>query len=133
MDVTTKAAERLRQLEADPQNMPEEYRTCGMHEQPVAVICDRADVSRAYLAEHPADDAEPLTISWLQSVLLRCNVTAYGTLENDLFTFRSGPDGAWAVWTWQMDRDGEACLVVVKTRGDVRRLAAALGIQLATP
>jgi hypothetical protein len=89
-------------------------------------------LAESYLAEHPADDCEPITEEWLRSVgfsdgatgeslWLRCKDSQLGHLRHtamalDLIT------GNWTA-------NGLGCKEC-KTRGDVRRLAAALGIAL---
>lgn len=127
MDDVTKAAERLRRTN-------EGEFLCNVYEtieaQPMGELYelfqkDKESVVAAYLAEHPADDAEPLTEPWLRSVGGKDGVATAGIWLNNTIGFRL---------------DDLADVVVcnarpknVKTRGDLRRLAAALGIQLATP
>lgn len=63
---------------------------------------------QAYLAEHPADDMEPATHEWLDAV---------GVADVDI-------DGAWVRRCAEFE-DG---ICGKWTRGDVRRLCAALGV-----
>lgn len=67
-------------------------------------------LAKAYLAEHPVDDDEPVTNEWLWSLPL----------------YRK------AIWRWTnnfvFDVSGQSA--PCKTRGDVRRLLAALGIEV---
>ena len=82
-----------------------------------------------YLAEHPADDAEPVTPEWLVSVGLNNELHLGGTFYVQVFA-----DGGvslnctnldtWYGWYEELD------LPKCKTRRDVRRLCAALGIEL---
>lgn len=91
-------------------------------------------VVRAYLAEHPDDENEAVTVEWLLSV---------GFAEDDQAT--EGVDYVWInsgdrayfdlqCWfknTWRIsDSDNDIALPAPMGRGDVRRLCAALGIKL---
>jgi hypothetical protein len=99
-------------------------------------------LANAYLAEHPADDDEPITADWLRSV---------GAKEVDLswrndqfsthlpaYVFGNGRFGVWgheAAWSmYLLNADGfdgqEEHVTAVRTRGQLRRLCAALGITL---
>lgn len=96
---------------------------------------DRRVLADAYLAEHPADDAAPVTAGWLESMgfqvkggwwQLRC-----GDYEVYCYTSPSRPSGF--VFKYEShdcldDGDGAAILPDLPTRGDVRRLLAALKI-----
>lgn len=112
------AAERLRRLEA------------GEHQD--AVYGDFANAFRrldtqtladAFLAEHPADDDEPDTEEWLRGV-------GFTDCKNDglrLSILARYPNLGMPFW--------EVCGTVIrlaqpKTRGQLRRLCAALGISL---
>lgn len=93
---------------------------------------DRGLVVKAYLAEHQSEDDEPVTESWLSSIGFRvcehclladsCGVGPIYTLELDL---NGGCDGA-TIW------QGDFCISILmpETRGAVRRLCAALGVEL---
>lgn len=79
-------------------------------------------LARAYAAEHPPDDSDPLTEQWMRSVGAVDSKT-YGCLalivSTQLYLYFS---------------DGKAGIkgqfVLCCTRGDVRRLCAALGSPL---
>ncbi len=103
-------------------------------------IDDAVEVCKAYLLEHPQDDEEPVTEEWLVSVGAK----------------KTGMGGKCAFWLDEKGRD--RCMVVeigkgssvvllilidgekgkqpfyllpeTKTRGDVRRLCKALGVEL---
>jgi len=88
------------------------------------------DLANAYLAEHPADDEEPISEEWLHSVGFEDDRA--GTPTAGALHIRHAP-------LPKMDSDEEypahACvrsfpIPVPKTRGDVRRLCRALGIAL---
>lgn len=83
----------------------------------------------AYLAEHPADDSESVTFEWLESI----GFYRDGTHIDDPLTCCES-----AIYL-SPDHNDETVWVVfvevyelghVKTRGDVRRLLAALGIEV---
>ncbi len=106
-----------------------------------AAIADRNALAAAWLAEHPADDAEPITAEWLAAL-----PTAFAV---DLAWHGHGPETAWLAdgesgrigvrfcryeKAWEAylcnadDFDGrERYLTAVPTRGHLRRLCAALG------
>lgn len=123
------AAERWRQRIADPRwavlNRPK-------------TKADTAVLLDAYLADHPADNGDPLTPEWL---------LAAGLAADDLTWHGHGPatgyvlanrigfrccDGRWAAYLLSPDGfDGsEDWLVETPTRGHLRRLCAALDIPL---
>jgi hypothetical protein len=79
---------------------------------------EREDLERladAYLAEHPAGDESPVTIEWMREVGLCDRRTVL-----DVFFEQEGCACRWHGWE----------VAMVKTRGDLRKLAAALGIEL---
>jgi hypothetical protein len=86
-------------------------------------LADERAVIAAYLAEHPADEDEaistPAAIDWLDS-LSRVG----GDLS--MITVRACDDGMHLV-------SGDWVSPHVATKGDVRRLAAVLGIDLQEP
>lgn len=123
-----------------------------------AMLADAGDLAEAHcrhLAEHPADDAEPVTASieseaWLrsigglpndpgpgESVELAWNIwsrgetESYGT-EPAMHVLWASGDNSW--WIEAYDTGGETLAIVEleprRTRGDVRRLFAALGIKV---
>ena len=77
---------------------------------------DELTIVKAYLAEHPADDGEAVSEDWLRSVGLRDN--------RMVIEFMKLEDGRWASrWHgWELPR--------LKSRGQVRNLCAALGVEL---
>lgn len=86
-------------------------------------------VARACLAEHPADDDEPVTAEWLESI----GFYRDGTHPDDPFTCRESAlylspkyddETTWVVFV-EVYEIGN-----IKTRGDVRRLLTALGIEV---
>lgn len=77
---------------------------------------DRRLLGDAYLAEHPADEDEPLAIEWCE---------ASGVETRNL---RQGDD--WIPTVWCGDDNGWISLPIDDTRGDLRLLAKALGITL---
>lgn len=82
-------------------------------------ICD---VTQAYLAEHSADDDEPLTDEWLVSAGFTDDENenlSLGPME--LFLFSGG---------YELLIDHSSGEYRFRTRGDVRRLCRALGIIL---
>src|SRR5690606_23682747 len=101
---------------------------------------DTHDVLRAYLAEHPADDAEPVTVEKLQQVF---NVNQYQLqitgsivahvnlprLDRRMSLRRYSDSGTWTLWD---DSTGDSIQWPIESWGDVRRLCAALGVELQT-
>lgn len=113
-------------------------------------------VARAYLADHPADDVEPVTAEWLES--LGFVDTDENTLlarnrwlsEPDLISGQVGQelrfvavngDKNGGVKDWSVEirtagktwGKGQAVFYPNTTRGHVRRLCTALGIPLTQP
>lgn len=89
-------------------------------------------LAQAYLAEHPADENEPITEEWLRSA-------GFIWQSTDTYELHSGAFGndylrytkiAFRAGLWYAN--GLGC-ADCKTRGDVRRLCSALGIPLRTP
>ena len=76
------------------------------------------------LAEHPADDDEPVTEDWLLSVGHHHRVSEDSTRWTPN-SVRLGP----TVFSIETDM-GYGVDIPVKTRGDVRHLCAGLGIEL---
>lgn len=94
---------------------------------------DRAVLADAYLAEHPADDAEPVTEEWLKSEV-GMTVPSWHTYEPRLLREVVDDEGRWdmRLW-WAIERRSFEIggrTVPVATRGDVRRLFSALGVEL---
>ena len=84
-------------------------------------------LARAWLAEHPTDDDDPITPEWLLSVGFKAVPSDMGSTYHDhyqldllnLWQFNGGP---WLV--------NGADWMEFKTRVDVRRLTAALSLPL---
>ena len=93
----------------------------GLHNQQL----DLQNVADAYLREHPADDEQLIDEAWLRSVGF---INTWG----DKFRNVSGDidivvDGETVMLAYRSDYYDTATKA---TRGDLRRLAAALGIEL---
>lgn len=94
-------------------------------------LSDVMAVAQAYLREHPADDETAIDEAWLKSVGLEHNtplgaggLSVYGWGEAEIIV--------------QNQADYGGCKHVIAlpdcdTRGQVRRLAASIGIQLKEP
>jgi len=118
MTAISEAAERLREHESGGDIYPFDGGAMEMG--------DERALAAAYLAEHPADDGEPITEEWLRSVGFKVSPDFEflfieaglrpGTIEFD-------PDIGWIIF-------GSKATRLLETRGDVRRLCAALGIEL---
>ena len=126
------AAERLRSLT---------YRGMGDWRTPSGERLDDEDVNElktelagAWLTDNPADDDEAITAEWIVSI------GAKATDHKDKFRFYRSEYavtiGLWSVsdgWKAMLEHREEWATCIVrglKTRGAVRRLASALGIQL---
>jgi hypothetical protein len=88
---------------------------------------DEESLAKAYLAEHPVDDEELVTEEWLRSVGFKEEANEFGSLS-------IGPDSM-LVWETFTDAPPEFFIRTwelrhVKTRGAVRLLCKALGIEL---
>ena len=90
---------------------------------------DIMEVSRAFLAEHPADDGEAIDEAWLRSVSFM--------QESGFYFFRTAQDGLGRVKWLKIAPNGityvqcdvfEMQLHDVKTRGELRALLRALKI-----
>ncbi len=87
-------------------------------------------VARAYLAEHPADDSQPVTEEWLATLSLEDGTFA-DTPNGEQLGFHVGDAGAIpGPRVIIMDStDGDDQVVIsVPTRGHVRRLLTAFGV-----
>lgn len=135
------AAERLARYIAGRAEVLEQLEHLGRMPPGLRLsIEDTAAVANAYLAEHPADDGEPVTADWLQSVgfgrhmqpAANCDLSlqagdfrlfvAVAIPTRERYGFK--PE-RWAVnEVWLPEAATPA------TRGHVRRLCAALGIPL---
>lgn len=90
---------------------------------------DWRDVAVAYLAEHPADENEPVTEEWLRAVGFGDNGYNYAGCHLRLggLEYATGDTNGFSPWFY--------CGVLItdgglKTRGHVRRLCNCLGIPL---
>lgn len=92
-------------------------------------VGDLAAVTLQYLAEHPADNDEPVTVEWLASVGFTIDVHQSVKVTADLFLVYRG--GGWFLASGaDTIKSAAVDLPDYKTRSDVRRLCAALGIEL---
>lgn len=91
-------------------------------------LCDRR------LAEHPADSDEPLTAEWLRSVGFKPDNDEDYLWINNGWRSDTLPPFDFRIWGHGRcdlaDEDGCILLIPPKTRGDLRRLCRALGIEL---
>ena len=105
---------------------------------------DAYRVAVAYQMATPADDGEPVTADWLgsvgfhrpQQVVAGTLMVTHASITNDRwdrlpvlgvgFPLRRRPDEipVWQVWVYGHARDLNHC----PTRGEIRRLLAALGV-----
>lgn len=137
MDDVRAAAERLSALCNGwmPAPAAAHYHRSGLQ------IKDMQDVVGAYLAEHPADDGDALDneffgTQWSESGFYFSIIVEHPTP----IELRIGPceeDGSWTVALNQKpgpdaqhEPDDCVCLPSARTRGDVRRLCRALGVEL---
>jgi hypothetical protein len=130
------AVRRLRAMAGGPGKLVEVYgNEVDMPGQELtAWMCDRAVLADAYLAEHPADDDEPVTEEWLRAVGF---VTHRQGVAIDMgLRSRGGP---WLYFAccpglvnpdWMFDDGRLLAAPDLNTRGHVRRLCEALGVPL---
>lgn len=97
-------------------------------------------LARWYRADHPADDGEAITVEWLKSVGFRrfmqpangqsLSITVWPVVISR-WVNKGGLPVMWSVKKFADEPDDwlTQCLTPV-TRGDVRRLCRALGVQL---
>lgn len=91
-------------------------------------LADGFLLARAYLADNPDDDDEPVTMEWWKSLN---NDTRF--LCQDTYTLQLKDD---LIFVMEAEVGLEDCVTFpipmshVRTRGDVRRLCKALGIEL---
>lgn len=85
------------------------------------VMAEAFLLANAYVAEHPADDDEPITVEWLCVMGWELTDTR---LELGPLSWH-GFDN-----TMRIDCDILTSLPHITTRGDVRRLCKVLGIEL---
>ena len=123
------AAERVRRVEAgEPADQAYRAHPRRQFQQ----FADRGLMASAWLAEHPADDDEPISPEWLRSVgftLTDAHVRYYSNRSRPPFVVVIASDGRLrlAVQNGSDVEGGDVCQK--PTRGDVRRLCRALGIK----
>lgn len=111
------AAERLRQMRADSEAFDGGYP--DNEDGRLQSLCDHAILADAYLAEHPADESLDVDEDWLVQIGFQ-------------------PDASGALWIgdYRLCWFGRGFFgfdgveVESKTRGDVRRLCRALGVEV---
>jgi len=100
---------------------------------------DALALARAYLAEHPTDDLEPVTEEWLRSLTAFDNrgdivleVAVFGSVCH--LRFAPDPLDGKPCHSWSLLPSGGSSRVWLPgspiRRGHVRRLCAALGVEL---
>lgn len=109
------------------------------------VIADIIAAAELALAEHPADDGEPITKEWLKSLGFSDSgysfiITGEKDYGEDVARFRlacNGDDWTDGNCSWEfhlrsieLEEQGGMLPCEPKTRGDLRRLCRALGIEL---
>ena len=126
MDDVREAAERLRRIQRGDRVLEVyENRYMPIEEQ------YRVDLETVYDAEHPADDGEPVTKDWLGSVGFALSFDKPFTSLGDGFYLVVTAFGRAAIEKRDsLSRLREVRLRDCKTRGDVRRLCKALGVEL---
>ena len=142
-DEVRKAAERLRQVYENARN----HDSCWISRvyepdftgksRESDYQRDRDIVTQAYLAEHPADDDEPVTEEWLLSIgfeLTREGLPFHREIDGYL---KPSPGNLLqpgeSAYDWKLEPPANNLLAVLFTRGDVRRICRALGIELKEP
>jgi len=117
-DELQRAAERLRAC-----NYESDWDLDGASFQQIS---DWQALAKAYLAEHPADDGEAVTVEWLESIGWLEDQTGWPAIclrETSEWGISWRGHG---IWLTPMS----VPLYRAPTRGDVRRLCRALGIAL---
>ena len=89
-------------------------------------------LAAAYMADHPADDAEPVTEEWLKAVLGEKMTYDMGFDFRVRFYVYSQPEIEYETGRGYEHCESSVDLPEAKTRGDVRRICAALGVPLAS-
>lgn len=117
----------LRETANRVRNVPPHIEICS------AVFRDIIGLANAWLAEHPEDDEQPVDEAWLRSVGFDGNLdpdmkmTIRPPLFGRAFHYLRHTQVSFIHGQWFANGMGcEQC----KTRGDVRRLCRALGIEL---
>jgi len=126
------AAERVRRAMAGEHP----YAIYGEDDAKTQGWYDRKVLAEAYLAEHPADDAELVTAEWLIAVggSLRSEEYqrfAFPVSHGELIVWLTEKDAAKRIaWFDTCDDATGSYIPFDGTRGQMRRLCAALGIPL---
>lgn len=122
------AAERLRRMRQESESHDGGYPANAEGRR--QSLYDHAALAEAYLAEHRADDAEPITEDWLRSV-------GFDTADNPAWVWigdnfkiaRHRVGGRWQIC--YLDDNGPSTDIPgPNTRHDLRQLCRALGIEL---
>jgi len=119
------AAERLRT------NADAEYAKMS----PLLYFADCETLANGYLAEHPADDGEPVAgdTEWMKAAIgwIPVDGGRDGYIGRDKIIFCKGSENIYSAWLQVSQHYYDMRRIVrVYTRGDVRRLCRALGITL---
>lgn len=128
------AAERLRQMRADSEAFDGGYP--DNEDGRLQSLCDHAILADAYLAEHPADDDEPVTEDFIRSL----NPPRYWEAGAEYvwpdvclrysLEICDGKPPVLSAGFYIDGGDKPVYLPHIKTRGDVRRLCRALGVEV---
>lgn len=114
------AAERILEI-AEPR-LKHDYMTTEEIVLAVGLAC-------AYLAEHPADDDEPLDVATVESAGLRNTKLPNGD-EDDVFVFISEDNTQAIEWGRNSGQLSFAAAITNATNEQFRHVCAALGIEL---
>lgn len=118
MSDTKQAAERLRRLAAGESWVA----IYGDAEDSEGCLRDRFTVANAFLAEHAADDDEPITEEWWHSQC--CVETITIPIDDDWYISWNGCSDVW------LHSDSDALpLPHITTRGQLKLLLRALGLR----
>lgn len=98
-------------------------------------IQDMNKLACAYLAEHPADEDEPVTSEWIRSVAAvywEAGKESYWPGHELRFSEKIGDNpGGFYIWNeGPHSHSQKPSYMPIKTRGQVRLLCRALGIEL---
>jgi hypothetical protein len=133
-DEVREAAERLRRINAGESFQIVYHELVSppgdMAAMSYRVLDDRRELATEYLCEHPADEGDRVNESWLVSIgfqFEREDEVHSGSLGL-LFVMRRIDQFDYL--EWMIDGDPKYQIKQPRTRGDVRRLATALGITL---
>jgi hypothetical protein len=104
------------------------------HWMPIQEAKDMRTLADAYLTTVPADDAEPAGMEWFKSLGAEYNWGRWridGPIDMQLAEY-DGPEGKWLQLS-VAHRNDEFDIKADPTKGDVRRLISALGIEVNKP